>query len=237
MFAPAKRIGDYLFAALFLARSSAGLADKPSTSSAVADRMNKLDAYLSFCEDLMVDGTISSASLGIANQLNAQVNLTIRQPDTLSPAGALLSADGIGMILTTSTLPFTTVIMNAPNGNSYELGDLSVTIRGQAAQMLSVSPTSITFKVPANLTGGLAGIVVTSRQGYISYNTANVSGLNPTILVNGDSSGGGAILDSLNVYSGSFSTITPAQYLGLDTQTAGDPGRQDHQRSREHRYQ
>ena len=66
MFDSAKRIENHLFAALFLARSSASLAKQGSLNSAVSDRMSKFDAYLGFSEDLMADGVISGSSLNAA---------------------------------------------------------------------------------------------------------------------------------------------------------------------------
>ena len=220
MFSSAKGLEDYLFASLFLARSSASLSKLPSQNDAITDRMNKLDAYLSFCDDLMTSGAISQASLNEANQFNAKVGLALTQPSTVAPTGDLLMQDGVGMILGSSSNPFTNLIMNAPNnGHSFELGNVSVMIKGRAAEVLSVSPSNVTFKVPNDLTGGLADVIVTSRGGFISFSTANVFGLNPTIFMNSENSGAGVFLNSLNVQSPLFATVTPGQLIGLDTRT------------------
>jgi uncharacterized protein (TIGR03437 family) len=219
MFTSTQHLEDYLFATLFLARSSASLSKLPSQNDAVTNRINKLYAYLSLCDDLMSNGAISPASLDAANQINAKVDLAIGQPTTLAPTGDLLMPDGIGMILGSSSTPFTNSIMNAPNNNhSFELGSVSVTIKGQAAQVLSVSPSNITFKVPNDLPGGLADIIVTSRNGFISFSTANVFGLNPTIFLNDNNSGAGVLLNGLNVLLGTFSTVTE-QFIGFDFRT------------------
>jgi len=219
MFSSAKGLDEYLFASLFLARSGASLYKLPSQNDAITDRVNKLDAYLSFCDDLMTSGAISQASINEANQVNAKVGITIGQVNTLAPTGELLMQDGIGMILGSSSTPFTNVTMNAQNnGHLFELGNVSVMIKGKAAQVLSVSPSNITFKVPNDLAGGLADIIVTSRGGFISFSTANVFGLNPTIFMNSDNSGAGAVLNGLNVSSGTFSTVTEPS-LGFDTRT------------------
>jgi uncharacterized protein (TIGR03437 family) len=219
MFTSATHLEDYLFASLFLARSSASLSKLPSQNDAVTNRINKVDAFLSFCDDLMSSGVISQASLNEANQVNAKVDLAFGQPNTLAPTGELLMPDGVGMILGSSSTPFTNLIMNAPNnGHSFELGNVSVTIKGQAAQVLSVSPSNITFKVPGDLAGGMADIIVTSRGGFISFSTANVFGLNPTIFMNAENSGAGVLLNGLNVVSGTFSTVTE-QFIGFDART------------------
>jgi uncharacterized protein (TIGR03437 family) len=116
--------------------------------------------------------------------------------------------------------PFATNTFNVGNdGPLYELGNVSVTIQGKAAQMLYVSPTLVMFNVPADVTPGLASVVVTSREGFISHGTASVSGLKPTIFQNAANTSQGTILNALGVFSGSFSTVTPAQYLGLDART------------------
>jgi uncharacterized protein (TIGR03437 family) len=166
----------------------------------------------------MTAGTISQASINEANQVNAKVGLTTAQPNTVAATGDLLMQDGVGMILGSASTPFTNLIMNAPNnGHSFELGNVSVAIKGRAAEVLSVSPTNITFKVPNDLTGGLADIIVTTRGGYISFSTGNVFGLNPTILMNTENSGTGVFLNGLNVQSGLFSLTTPGQLI--DTRT------------------
>jgi len=217
MFDSARRIENHLFAALFLARSSASLAKQGSLNSAVSDRMSKFDAYLGFCEDLMADGAISGASLNAADRVNAKVDLILSQPDTDPRMLSLNDEAGITAI---PGSPFATDTFNVGHsGSSYELGNVSVTIQGKAAEMLYVSPTLISFKVPGSLAPGLASVVITSREGFISHGIASVSGLNPTIFLNAANSGQGAILNALGVYGGTFSTVTPAQYLGLDART------------------
>lgn len=216
MFSSARQLDNYLFASLFLARSSASLSKVPSQNDAVSDRVSKIDAYLRLCEDLMVEGVITNGARIAANQVKANLNLVITKPETRPLAGLLLMPDGLAQI-SASSVPFTTQTIQANSGNSYELGDISVSVKGQAAQLISISPGSITFLVPGGLGGGIVDVVVTSRGGFISYGTGSVSGLNPTILLNMENSSRGAVLDALNIHSGTFSTVTPAQYLGLDS--------------------
>jgi uncharacterized protein (TIGR03437 family) len=220
MFDSSKRIEKYLFAALFMARASSSLAKQGSLTGAVTDRMSKLDAYLSFCEDLMVDGRISGASLNAGNDVNANVDLFISQPDTLNGDNRLLLPNLEGSITAIPGSPFATDTFNVGNdGPLYELGNVSVTIQGKAAEMHYVSPTLLMFKVPADLTPGFASVVVTSRDGFMSHGTASISGLKPTIFQNAANTSQGAVTNALGIFSGSFSTVTPAQYLGLDTRT------------------
>lgn len=220
MFDSSKRIDSYLFAALFLARSSSSLAKQGSLNSAVTDRMSRLDTYLSFCEDLMANGRISQASLNAAGNVNAHVDLVISQPGTLDGDNRLLTPNLQGHITAIPGSPFATDTYNVGNdGPLYELGNVSVTIQGKAAQMLYVSPTLVMFTVPGDVTPGFASVVVTSREGFISHATASIAGLKPTIFQNAANTTQAAILNALGVFSRTFSTVTPAQYLGFDART------------------
>ena len=73
MFTSSNTIERSLFAALLLARSSAALA-RQSASAAIDNRLDKLDAYLEICEDLMVSGAVSSSTLAHANHANASLD-------------------------------------------------------------------------------------------------------------------------------------------------------------------
>jgi len=222
MFNSEHQIDKYLLASLLLARSSAALAKQPLTSPAVVDRLNKIEAYLSFCEDLIVSDSISPQSLAQASQVNAQINLLIAQPSTgpISLSGVTIWPNLSAKIDTTSASPFATQTSFVPIGTtSYELANVNVTIGGKAAAVLMVSPTQITFVVPGGLSGGLADVVVTSRGGSIFHGTAAIVGLNPKMLgVVGDTSGQAAAQDAVALQSGAFST-TGASLYGLDSRT------------------
>ena len=85
--------------------------------------------------------------------------------------------------------------------------------------MISVSPTAITFYVPSDLPGGLADVVVTTRDGYIMHTTASVNGLNPTILVSqGEANTSGAIFNALELRRDGLSAFT-SWWFGFDQQT------------------
>jgi uncharacterized protein (TIGR03437 family) len=205
MFSAASDIDRYLFAALFLAKSSSGLAKQQAPGSGIVDRLNKIDAYLSFCEDLMVDGVISNQSLNAANKVNARVSVAINQPDVLpiGSSGVNLIQNSTAALSCAASSPMTSVTDVASSSGVYELGGVSVTVGGTAVSLISVSPTTISFNVPADLPGGLADVVVTTRDGYIVHTTASVSGLNPLIFVQqGDANSAGAILNSFAALTG-----------------------------------
>lgn len=209
MFSASSDIDRYLFAALYLAKSSSGLAKQQSPSSGIVDRLNKIDAYLTFCEDLMVDGVISNQSLSSANKINARVNISIDQPDVMSlnNNGGNLTQNGTAALSCAASNPMTSVT-DVASSSMYELGGVSVTLGGTAVSLISVSPTAITFNVPADLPGGLADVIVTTRDGYIVHTTASVAGLNPMILVQqGDTNSTGAVVNAFG-FLGGFSTFS-----------------------------
>jgi len=222
MFNSESQIDKYLLASVLLARSSAALSREQSSNTGVNDRLKKIDAYLSFCDDLIVSDSISPQSLNKANHVNARTDLLIAQPSTgpIGPSGFRISPNEVAKIDTTLASPFTMQTAFATSGLSfYELADVSVTIAGKAAALLTVSPTQITFVVPSGLGGGLADVVVTSRDGSIFDGTAAVVGLNPVILgLLGDTSGQAAVQDAIAFQSGAFST-TGAGLYGLDSRT------------------
>jgi uncharacterized protein (TIGR03437 family) len=211
-----------LFAALFLAQSSDALAKETKSSAGVMDRLDKIDAYLGFCEDLMVSDTISQQSLTNAIQDNARADLSITRTmaAALAPSGWVISPNAGAKVMTTSISPFGTQTVTASNGQpQFELGNVTVTVNGHAAALLMVSPTQINFTVPSGTSGGLADILVTSREGYITHGTAAVTGLNPTIFgYADDSTGMGAILDAVRFQSGIFSVTGDSLFL-LDSRT------------------
>ena len=221
MFDDAADIDRYLYAALFLAKSSAGLSNQSTPLSGVKDRLNKIDSYLAFCEDLMVKGVVSNKTLVDANKVAARTDISINQSDVLplGTNGVSLMQGNTGSITTPSSNPLTNVVDVALNASTYELGGVSVTIAGEAAAMISVSPTAITFYIPADLQGGLADVVIATRDGYISHTSASVNGLNPMILVSeGEASTSGIILNNLELRRDGLSAFT-SWWLGYDQQT------------------
>lgn len=221
LFVAASEIDRYLFAALFLAKSGASLSEQSAPSSGVVDRLNKIDAFLNFCEDLMVDETISRQALTAAGKANVRTDVAINQADVmpLGNNGINLVQNGTGAITSTASNPLTAVTDVAASSATYELGGVSVSIGGAAVPMISVSPTAITFYVPADLPGGLADVVVTTRDGYIMHSTASVNGLNPTILGSqGEASSSAAIFNALELRRDGLSAFT-SWWFGFDQQT------------------
>jgi uncharacterized protein (TIGR03437 family) len=220
MFKSASDIDRYLFAASALAKASVGLANQQVRNSAVNDRIKKIISYLSFCDDLMTSDTISSATLSDAVKVNASAALSIGQPQTtqFGSSNTDVLPNVMARITAVSANPFSSQTASA-NGTAYELGNVSVTFGSVEAAIISVSPTDVVFIVPDGIPSGVTDVVVSSREGFIHYGLANVSGSNPTILgVRGDTSTRAAALDSFGL-SGRFNLTSPVSWLGADSRT------------------
>ena len=217
LFSSADKIERYLFAALYLARSGNGLAKETNDTSGVIDRLNKVDAYLSFCEDLMINDKISLQSSSSGLKVNARADLLITHTSAtpLSTTGFIVSPNAGAKLTTTALMPFGTLTASAPGGTTqYELANVTVTVNGRAAALLMVSPTQINFTVPSGTAGGLVEILVTSRQGFITHGTAAVTGLNPTIFGRtGQTSDVGAVLDAVGFQSSIFPVTGVGMFL------------------------
>jgi uncharacterized protein (TIGR03437 family) len=220
MFNSASDIDRYLFAASALAKASVGLANQQTKNSAVSDRIKKIVSYLSFCDDLMTTDTISSATLSDAAKVNARPDLSIGQPQAtqFGSSNTNVLPNVMARITAVSANPFSTQTASV-NGTAYEVGNVSVTMGGVEAPIISVSPTDVVFVVPDGTPSGVTDVVVTSREGFIQYGLANVSGSNPTILgVRGNTSTRAAALDSFG-FSGRFNTTSKISWVNADSRT------------------
>lgn len=211
MFEAAGQIENFLHASLFLVRSSGALSKSSNSTSGISNRLKKVNAYLSFCEDLMVQNSFSASTLAAGARVNAWTKLDIGMPETKpqSASFALLLPSGVGRVMSTSPLtPLTLQTASVPgNQVAYELGGVTVSINGKAAALTAVSPTAITFVVPSTVVGGLGDVIVTAQDGYISHGTSAIFGLNPTIFADFLTlNGRGALINGLTIGSQIYAT-------------------------------
>jgi uncharacterized protein (TIGR03437 family) len=133
----------------------------------------------------------------------------------LSPAslGTILG-DPNQSVLSTQTAAATQII----NGHlPYELAGVSVMVGGRAAQVLSVSPSRISFFVPAGLSAGEAEVIVTLQAGYVSRGTVTIAPVAPGIFTkSGNGTGEAVVVDSNGLRVGPFDTVASSP-LGKDT--------------------
>ena len=101
----------------------------------------------------------------------------------------------------------------------YELANASVTIGGRAARVFYVSPSRISFYVPAGLPAGDTEVIVTSQEGYVSRGVVTVAPLAPSLFaVGGAGVGSGLALNDATHATGSFD-VTTNETLGADKRT------------------
>ncbi|HEX8922695.1 MAG TPA: hypothetical protein VF766_14565, partial [Pyrinomonadaceae bacterium] len=103
----------------------------------------------------------------------------------------------------------------------YVLRGVSVTIAGKAAPLISISPSQVSFYIPANITTGVIEFLVTSENGSVSQGTAYVAPATavPAIFTaNGNGTGAGLVLNAATYEAGSFSVSNPGN-LGTDKRT------------------
>jgi uncharacterized protein (TIGR03437 family) len=92
----------------------------------------------------------------------------------------------------------------------YELGGVSVMVGGRAAQVLSVSPSQVSFLVPAGLAAGSAEVIVTLEEGYVSRGTVTIAPVALGIFTRGGNGTGEAVaLDSNGLRVGPFDVDSP----------------------------
>ena len=124
------------------------------------------------------NSAISAGTLADASAVKANANLVITQPD-LAPvgiAGITLVGNGTAIFTANTSVPFST-ISTTGSTSSFEVGNVTVSISGFSVRILSVTPTEITCLVIGGLPAGLADVIVTSREGFMSYSTAGIAGL------------------------------------------------------------
>jgi uncharacterized protein (TIGR03437 family) len=126
-------------------------------------------------------GLITPATVLLADSVGARTDLVIGAFNSgYSPAANGLAAPAsLGSVFGNSAQsPLSSQTMFARLGADqtlpYELSGVSVSVAGEAAPVFYVSPTRVTFFVPADLPIGEAEVIVVSQNGYVSTGTIGV---------------------------------------------------------------
>jgi uncharacterized protein (TIGR03437 family) len=107
----------------------------------------------------------------------------------------------------------------SPAGSeAYELGGVSVTVGGHAAQLVFVSPSRLALVVPEEVTAGSAEVIVASQDDYLSRGVTNVSRSVFHLMTTTDGETGEAIAMNLTKQTDGFEVLT-AGNLGPDKRT------------------
>lgn len=175
------QIASQLMAAYYFARADAALAGQTGPSASMKAHLERTIGHLAVTEDLMRYGQITPETIQLAIFVNARMILTIGAARSgLGPvADGLVSPASLGSIFGDAVAPLSTQTkfadLNSGSGMPYELEGVSVSVGGQSVPVFFVSPTRVTFFVPANLPLGDAEVIVVSQAGFVSKGTISVT--------------------------------------------------------------
>jgi len=222
---PAK-INNQLVAGLLFARSCAASSLVRNTPSSVSDRINKIVAHLEMAEELILEGSLSASTIAKAQAAKARTDVVVGAPEAKSSASIAPFISPVSLAVVTSSsslMPLTTQEGTAsPDANGsfpYLLAGVSVTVGGQAATVISVSPSHVGFVIPRGVASGNAEVIVTSDVGYISRGTVNVSDVAPGLFTVGGTGTGEAVALNAGTYGAQFFNVTTGESLANDKRT------------------
>ncbi|MDQ2920650.1 MAG: hypothetical protein M3R52_03390, partial [Acidobacteriota bacterium] len=227
-FSSINEVDSELRASLYFARGAEALARMNSSHAGIRNRLQVGAYYLSRAKNAMSSGTseASTTPLLVADTFAVGGTPVIGPAEALSSASfvPLLAPAGLGTILgdpNQSPLSTQTTYATLPSAGElpYELNGVSVAIGGQAARLISVSPSRIYFCVPAGVQVGESEVIVTSQEGYVSRGMTTIAALAPGVFtVNGNGMGEAVVVNAATLMSGEFKVTTP-ENLGADKQT------------------
>jgi len=223
-FTSVNEIDRELRASLYFARGAEALARINTPHGSIQNRLQVVEYYLSRAKHAMSNGTSSYSSL--------LLNLAASGTPVIGPANAVSSASfalilapaSLGTILgdpNQSPLSTKTVFAKVSSAGElpYELNGVSVAIGGLAARLISVSPSRISFYVPAGITLGNTELIVTSQEGYVSRGLTVIASTSPGIFTtNGIGVGDALVLNTATMRPGEFNVTTPENF-GADKRT------------------
>jgi uncharacterized protein (TIGR03437 family) len=221
--AGAGSIETHLSAALLFSRANAAVALKTGNTASVAMHLDRIVSHLTMTEDLMLYGSISTMTADQANAARAKIDLVIGYGTagySEQGAGAIAPAS-LSVIFNSGAQPFCLQsVFPSPAqaaGATYELGGVSVTVGGHAAQLVYVSPTRLAFVVPPDLVMGSAELIIASQEGDLARGVAIIS-RNVFHLLTSAAGSGEAIALNLAKQTNGFDVVT-AENFGTDKRT------------------
>ncbi|HEY3027419.1 MAG TPA: hypothetical protein VGJ55_14815, partial [Pyrinomonadaceae bacterium] len=223
-FSSADEIDRELRTSLYFTRGAGALAAIGGHDTGMQNRLQIVAYHLSRATSLM---TGSSAESSLGEHAFAVASPAVIGPaDTLSSASfaPVLAPASLGTILgdpnqSPLALQTTNATLSSSGTLPYELGGVSVAINGQAAPLVSVSPSRISFYVPANVPVGNAEVIVTLQEGYVSRGMTTIARIVPGVFtINGSGIGEASVVNAATLMPGPFS-LTTTQNLTADKQT------------------
>jgi uncharacterized protein (TIGR03437 family) len=223
----APAIDTQIRAAMLFSKASGGLAMRAASPN-VKNNLLRIASHLAIAEDLMRLGVISQTTANQASATKTRTDVVVGQANTgyslasissVAPASlASIAGSGNPQPMVSQTL----FALVANNGTvPYEVGGLSVTINGVAAPVIYASPWGVKFYVPADVTEGIAEIIVSSQDGYICQGLVSVE-RNGSMIFTGSDDDNGAIVaaNGVNLTTGSgFDVVTAQNFSSTDQRT------------------
>ena len=224
--ANANLINTQLTAALYLSISDAALAAKVGATSNVRNQLQRLVAHLAITEDLLLYGSVSSATQTQAATAGARLDLVI------GPALASYSFNGTAKLAPQSlgsifgdalVSPLSLQTLFAPIGVGgtapYELGGVNVTIAGKAVPVIYASPNRLSFYVSPEIAPGVVEVIVTTQDGYVSRGVTTIARNVTRLLTSNESDNGSAIALNANKESPATFDLITSQNFSPDKRT------------------
>jgi len=220
------QIEKQLLGAYYFARGDAALAAQAGAAPNTRAHLRRVIGHLSVTEDLMRYGAITPATIQLAQQVNARLNLVIGDANSgLSPlANGLVSPGSLGAAFATSAnvpLSLTTSFADLSSSNSlpYDLDGVSVSVGAQALPVSYISPGRVSFYVPQNLPLGDNEIIVITQNGYVTKGSISVTpNLTRIMTVADDESGPITAVNAMRQISEAF-TVTTQMNFSYDLRT------------------
>jgi uncharacterized protein (TIGR03437 family) len=224
--AAADSVEKQILGGLYFSRTVAALAGRLGISPSVKDHLRRIIAHLSMAYDLMLYGSITPVTAAQAAAVNARADLIIGTVSSgyTPTSSALLAPASLGSVFGNSgQSPFSTqsvfAALSSHNELPYELGGVCVTLGGQAVTIVYVSPSRVTFFIPADLALGSEEVIVASQNGYISRGTTTIAQNVFRIMTTAEDDTGPAVAMNSGRQTGNdFDVITPENF-GPDTRT------------------
>lgn len=223
--ADATRIDPQLSAAMLFNRSDAALASKIGSTASVRNHLLRVAAHLAITEDLMLLGTITPETLALASQANARTNITIGPANGgYSPTLSPLAPASLGSVFGSAAVsPLGTQAAFASLGSNntlpYELGGVNVTVAGTAVPVIFVSPGRVSFFVPSDLPSGVAEVIVSSQDGYLSRGTTNITRFISRIMTSSDDENDAAVVVNGRKQNATYIDVMTPENFGSDKRT------------------
>lgn len=189
----------------------ARVTNAPSTATAeVVSSLNDDGSLIAFNFPRILSGGVSTPALANNSEIYVAetevrppfaTNLLVLNGASLGHEPYTLKAvapDSIA-VATGNVLSFTTAqAQPLPNGTfPTTLGGTTITVNHRPAQIFSVSPTKVSFHIPAETETAFAEVIVTNSEGFETHGRVRVLASSPGVFTaSGDGLGAGVIVDA-----------------------------------------